>query len=666
LIIFIEYLSISSIFCLLLNKTVKSKKILNIYYFDSSNFIEWTLRRFATMFKLNIERINFSFEELKDENGTNIIYKIAQKDYQFLWSKLENLFNNTNNQKINNEKYFINYIKKTLLSHTWPGEASENPIRNLLIMLHVAVMRAKKYTKNKNIIFFINNREFFDILNEYGNKSGVQLIGVKRPIISLKIKSILYFKNNLLVLFIYNIFHSLLMFKQTKLYNNSLFSDSNNIIIDQVMQFFNASFFWSLMNKIANQIIFVSKTHKIERDQLDDINVSGMHFVSLSKAVSNGLDISLYLENKHNWNKNISFYQDSSISKLANDFVKEKRFWKSFFKDTNSTMYGTHDKWSSKVIPAFAAVNEIGGVSFLWQTSYYEFPTPTASVFSDIYFCFSPSLISTEIKSGSNIKYLVSVGYIFDNHYKVLKPKAIALRNKLHKKGVRKIISFFDGGSYWDERWGFSNHSLQEDYKFWLEKLLTTNWLGLIIKSKKPGSLPRRLENISDLLNKALLTGRCHLIGEANYIDKDLKSRPAIAAMASDIAIHERLDAGSAGVEAALSGVATLMYDRYGLKRSQFYQNGSNEIVFNDWSTMWKSIVKNWNTSPGKNLGGWNKIINNIDPFRDGKAGDRMTSYVQFIHEGLNSGMSSQKIMESASINYSEKWGEDKVIKICT
>jgi len=505
-----------------------------------------------------------------------------------------------------------------------------------------------------------------DIINEYANKCGIQLIGVSRPLMSLKKNCTVYLKNNTLVISIYNLINRLLMIKKIKFINNNSFVDSNNIIIDQVMQFFNASRFWSLINTIANQIIFVSKNHKIERDQLNDIKASNMHFVSLSKYVSNGLDVSLYLENRYNinHNKNKSHYQNLGISQLAIDFEKEKRFWKKLIMDTNSIMYGTHEKWSSKVIPAFAAINEIGGVSFLWQTSFYEFPNPSASVFSDIYFCSSPGLVSTEIKSGSDIKYLVSVGYIFDNHYKDLKPKAIALRNKLHKKGVNKIISFFDGGSSQDKRWGFSNHSLQEDYKFWLEKLLTNQWLGLIIKSKKPGSLPSRLENISELLNKALLTGRCYLIGEANHLDKDLKTRPALAAMASDIAIHQRLDAGSAGVEAVLCGTPTLMFDRYGLKKSQFYQNGNSKIVFNDWSIMWQAIVKNWNTTLKIGLGDWDKIIDNIDPFRDGKAAYRMTSYVKNIHRGLKKGMSSTVIMDNTFKKYSKTWGEDKIVKI--
>ena len=76
-------------------------------------------------------------------------------------------------------------------------------------------------------------------------------------------------------------------------------------------------------------------------------------------------------------------------------------------------------------------------------------------------------------------------------------------------------------------------------------------------------------------------------------MDKDLNTRPALAAMASDIAIHQRLDAGSAGTEAALCGVPTLMYDSYGLTNSQFYHNGRNKIVFDNWDSMWNAIKKN-------------------------------------------------------------------------
>ena len=100
----------------------------------------------------------------------------------------------------------------------------------------------------------------------------------------------------------------------------------------------------------------------------------------------------------------------------------------------------------------------------------------------------------------------------------------------MNKNNARKIISIFDGGSSADERWGIGNTNLQKDYQFLLEKVLVEKWLGLIIKSKKPGSLRHRLGNVSDILDSAMRTGRCYFSEDSDYGDKNLSIRPADAA----------------------------------------------------------------------------------------------------------------------------------------
>jgi len=145
LIVFIENLSVSSFFHLLFNKIIEREKLLNIYYFDAPNYIKRTSRLFEIVFKLKIKILNFSFDDIIDDYGTNIIYKIVHKDYQYIWNQLDVINSPKIDNQINNdEKYLINYIKKTLLSGTWTSEGSEKPIRNLFLMLHVVALMTKK------------------------------------------------------------------------------------------------------------------------------------------------------------------------------------------------------------------------------------------------------------------------------------------------------------------------------------------------------------------------------------------------------------------------------------------------------------------------------------------------------------------------------------------
>lgn len=659
MLLFIENLNFLSLIKLLFIINSKNNKIDKIFYFDISNYLKRLNWIFNYVFKKKIIKLDFSYIDIKDDKGNHINYNIITNEYQKIWAKLNSLNIDSVKNK-NTPRYLSDYINKSMLNG-WPSDNLEKPLKILLLLFQVALAKSN----NNKILFLIDNRICKYILQQYASSKNIKLISLRYPIKSI-VKSLHFFVINN---FIFLLFYNLIIKIFSKTLNLSLINKSNNIIIDQVMPFFKASLFWSSINKICEKIIFVSKNHKIEQSYLDDIKSMNMNYISLSFYASNNLKVQLYSDKNLTFAKTFSTinynYKKSNLNFIEKQFNKEKFFWKNFFYKSNAKIYGTHEKWSSKTIPAIAAMNEIGGVSFLWQTSYYEFSNPAASVNSDIYFCFSPTLDKPELLSNSNIKYLVSVGYIFDNHFEILKQKSKELKNQLRKNGAKKIIAFFDGGSSVDERWGYSNNYYEEDYKFLLDKLLNEKWLGLIIKSKKPGILKSRLKKHSELLNKAILSGRCILLTKANHIDKDLETRPALAAMASDLSIHQRLDAGSAGIEAALSGSPTLMFDRFNLTKSQFYNNNNaKNIVFNDWNSIWQAIINNWNNNDQQSLGDWGNIINNIDPYRDGKAGERMISYINFIHNCLNNGMSSNKAMESAFVNYEKKWGNDKLIRL--
>ena len=108
------------------------------------------------------------------------------------------------------------------------------------------------------------------------------------------------------------------------------------------------------------------------------------------------------------------------------------------------------------------------------------------------------------------------------------------------------------------------------------------------------------------------------------------------------------------------------MYDRYKLKDSQFYGSNQNNIVFNQWNEMWDALIVAWENSSSNNLGDWTTIIDNIDPYRDGKASERMIYYIESLQEGLSHGINRDEIMEEVSQRYTDIWGEDKVIKCQT
>ena len=226
------------------------------------------------------------------------------------------------------------------------------------------------------------------------------------------------------------------------------------------------------------------------------------------------------------------------------------------------------------------------------------------------------------------------------------------LRKKLYNQGAKKIISFFD-----------QSKEIKNNYTFWFAKILNEDWLGLIIKPKKPGSLREDLGSVSKLMDEAIATGRCHIfLDSEQFSTKNFKNPPAEAAIASDIAIHDNLAAGTAGIEAALTGTPTLMFDSNGWDRSQIYKLGLGKVVFKDWETLWDALMDHWKKKPIQGFGDWSPILDNLDPFRDGKAAYRMTTYLNWLLEGFNQGRDRETILSDTAERYSQKWGADKIV----
>ena len=56
-------------------------------------------------------------------------------------------------------------------------------------------------------------------------------------------------------------------------------------------------------------------------------------------------------------------------------------------------------------------------------------------------------------------------------------------------------------------------------------------------------------------------------------------------------------------------------------------------------------------------------LLRQIDPLRDGKAGERIGSYVQWYLEGLDRGDDRDEALAVADLRYADRWGAHTVIR---
>lgn len=348
------------------------------------------------------------------------------------------------------------------------------------------------------------------------------------------------------------------------------------------------------------------------------------------------------------------------------DYARQYEYWRRLFEARNVKIFTSWYKYDANHLPLAEALSDAGGVMTVYQRAYESHPSPEMTLGVNVEFGFSRTGAELEQRSNSVIPYYVVTGYLGDHRFQLVRTEAQKIRATLQAQGARRILAFFDENTVDDSRWYSGHEVIREDYAFLLEKVLADPALGLILKPKVPGSLRRRLGPVAELLSKAEATGRCYVF-EAGLLHGSFP--PAVAAMAADLAVHEELWAATAGLESALAGVPTLLLDREGWLSSPLYQLGiggsTGGAVFHDWSSLWRTCKEHWSRPGGiPGLGDWSLLLEELDPFRDGRAAERMGTYLGWLVEGFDAGMSRDTVLADAAERYCRAWGRDKVVEV--
>lgn len=339
-----------------------------------------------------------------------------------------------------------------------------------------------------------------------------------------------------------------------------------------------------------------------------------------------------------------------------------RAYWTEFFSTYGIKVYLTWFKYNEQHCAVADALQQLGGITAIYQRAYEDQPTAEASINADLVFGFSPATAKVERQAHSVIPYHVTVGYPGDHRFSLWREHAARIRQELHAQGARRILAFTDETSFDNPRLYLDNQSQQENYQFLLEKLLREPWLGLIFKPKSPATLRRRLGPVADVLKQAEATGRCYVFRGGRLQSSD---PPAAAALAADVAIHGHLFGGTAGLETALAGVPTLLLDREGWPRSALYRLGVERVIFTEWDGLWKACVEHWTQTNGvPGFGDWSPMLDELDPFRDGRAAERIGTYVQWLLEGFESGLSRETVMADAAERYGALWGRQYIAHV--
>jgi hypothetical protein len=637
--------------------------IIECIYIDSE---EKALAKHEKHSRIRYKKLDFSFDTVRDKNGVNIGHKIEYGDTRekvLKEIKSNQSYNNTFKFKTSHLGFFLFFLERSIATIS----SGRNNLWSTLYKIHVVSFHYNSITSQKDPCYFIlEDRLWKETLLSYAKNLNVVL---QWQPTHKSFREILL-ENR----YQYPRLYSFLRKCISKIKNNGregLHSIKNlgnpKIVIESFGVFnlrqheiFSDIAYWH-QSQLCEKSLLLYTRRFLSKKQYEECRKENIDIIAVSIHHEKDVPHYLPLYNVKTTLPSINNHQTTPESNFVqnqiNDYNYLKNYWLSFFERSKAKVHVTHFKNDNTHIAQADALNELGGISALWQLSYEDIPCIDLNASSDIMFAFSPCHALTEQKQGSKIRYHVATGYPGDYRFPLLKRKASEVRKKLKSNGVKKIIAFFDENSSEDGRWSISNSTTCKEYGFFLEKILSEPWLGVVFKPKRPNTLYKRLESINDLMDTAIKTGRCHF-----FMSETNKMPPAIAALAADFAIHSSVMAGTAGLEAALTGVPTLLKDRDNWKISKLYELGEGKVIFNCWEDLWETLANHWKTPQGIiGLGDWSPLLDELDPFRDGKAAERMGAYLHWLIQGFEEGLDKELIMADAAEKYSRQWGADKI-----
>jgi hypothetical protein len=662
--VYIEYLSLRTFLLSalkeLLGCEVRNDKAKVHYYFDASRPGKTFAYLFGKLIGFQVKKLEFEMRHVKDERGELIRLRIPGKD----------LFE-IQKQIINSEAYrhlyldewkqtrVDDFIKKGL-TVIEGGITKEKSASRALYLIQVVAWHQQKMDESKAKLL-LSRCAWWNVFEQYASRAGISLKRIsnkralfidrtglqeilrKYPRLYIRLKS---FKSGR-----FRIKPTGADTSSPKLYvfgRGDINLENNGDHSD---------FFWLLNSKFpAGKVLYDFHSEK-EKLVLEHHGI----------VVANS-----YVKHRNNDNtmmaslpkKNRRYEEEFKILKsLISSYNSIKADRVSFFQTYGVKVYSTWYACDTSHMAIADAIREVGGIFTVWQNSFVGHRDIEMGLSADIVFSYSNFSDNIERQQGSKIKYHVITGYPKDHAAPLLRKEALDLRAKLQSNGAEKVVFAIDENSMEDSRW-HTGHTLQrENYSFILEKVLVTPWLGVVFKPKIAKTLRRRLGEVADLLTAAEKTGRCYIYEVSGRHTTSVP--PILAGLSADVCIHGHLAGGTAALECALQGIPTLLIDREGCPDSKLYELPVGKVIFRNWPEAIDAVMDHFKTSQGiPGFGDWSEIIDELDPFRDGKAANRIGTYMHWLIQGYEKGLDRESIMANAAERYSKIWGSDKVMSI--
>ena len=293
--LFVEKLSLRSFLSITLflrERNFHSKSV-HLQYIYNDRYMAWVQLFFTNLNLGSVKIFDFSFDSLVDENGTNLGKKVIFKDLEEIYQMIGKEIDFKNISHLNHDIFwFKGYVKKKITFLEPFSSTGVKPLINILIMIQAVAIKKTKLNNFMPVVLMLEKKPWINELCEYGEVKGIEITENKFYELNLYIEIIKYIKRNKWVRVLKSYFEFYI--NRNSIKDNS--TNSHNIIaIDQVIQMYKPSVIWKSEFISPRKITFVSKTQPINQNQLNEIKVAGMNYISLNQNISRGLDAPVFI-----------------------------------------------------------------------------------------------------------------------------------------------------------------------------------------------------------------------------------------------------------------------------------------------------------------------------------------------------------------------------------
>lgn len=412
--------------------------------------------------------------------------------------------------------------------------------------------------------------------------------------------------------------------------------------------------FWypySEINPVQILVYFDRPDYQSTQETTEEIEKHGMQWMDLSKWRPTAL---------HWWRSfqtcfrviyligNTLFRQRPArwwqLAMLTN-LMRYVDFHESFYKKFNIRIVLPRTETDPVAVARVIAMDLVGGIYVGYHYSHFPISAHSHSRPHHVFFTWGPHYLPIFENDGSDPDAFIITGHIH-SHLNELSKTSSDRKQRLLSAGAKYILAIFDT-SYSDNNTEVSRNTIVKFYKAFLEELLRDNQIGLIIKPKLSDT-QKQLSEISELFHRATDTGRCILL--------DSKITATEAAISADMAVG--LGINSAAIEAALTGTPAIHADLSNYWTYSFYEWGNKKVIFNNLNQIIE-ILRKHRKDPQhyKFLGDHSPILSEIDSFQDGKAAQRLGSYLRWFLEHIAITSDQKASFEYANNCYSTNFG---------